>query len=128
MLDTNILLDWLLDRNAERTEKIECLMKRSNTMHVADVAIVEMVYVLERLYKFPRAIVASNVRKVLNEPLFNCNRMMFGGAVSSYLEYPALSFVDCCLSQYAQLQNTLPLWTFDKKLVSQSEGVAKVPA
>lgn len=128
MIDTNILLDWLLDRNSERTEQVDRLVRRSSELQVADAAIIEMVYALESLYRFPRTTITSNVRKVLNEPVFNCNRMMFGAAVNYYNEHPALSFVDCCLLHYAQLQNALPLWTFDKKLVNQSTGVAKIPA
>ncbi len=124
MIDTNTLLDWLLDRNAGRTKQIERLIEQSDELHVTDVAIVEMVYVLERLYRFPRTVVTGNIRKVLNEPVFSCNRTMFSGAVNDYVEHPALSFVDCCLLHYAQLQNA-PLWTSDKKLINQGSGVAK---
>lgn len=128
MVDTNILLDWLLDRDVSRTKQVDRLMKQANELHIADVAIIEMVYVLESVYRFPRTTIISNVRKVLNEPIFNCNRMMFGRAISTYGDHPALSFVDCCLMQYAELQNALPLWTFDKKLVSQSASRAKIPS
>lgn len=114
MIDTNILLDWLLDRNTDRTKQVDQLIERSRELQVADVAIVEMVYVLESVYRLPRTAIVSNVRKVLNEPVFNCNRVMFGRAINTYGEYPAISFVDSCLLQYAELQNALPLWTFDK--------------
>jgi predicted nucleic-acid-binding protein len=126
MLDTNVLLDWLLNRDATRTAQIDRLLNRLTELQIPDVAIIELAYALEKLYKLPRDLVKSNILIVLDEPIFNCNRTMFNRALGEYSDYPALSFVDCCLLHYAQLQNALPLWTSDKKLVRQGSGVAKM--
>lgn len=128
MLDTNGLLDWLLNRDEARTKRIDMLLSHSRELHIPDVIIVELTFVLEKFYELPRDVVTENISKVVDEPIFNCNRVLFRKALVEYNRYPALSFVDCCLIHYAALQNTLPEWTFDKKLVSQSEGRAKVLA
>ncbi|TAK88990.1 PIN domain-containing protein [Patescibacteria group bacterium] len=125
MLDTNVLLDWLLDRDVDRTAKIDALLVRSPELQIPDAIIVELAFALEKFYELPRETVADNLNKVVDEPVFNCNRIMFRRAITEYLDHPALSFLDCCLMNYAELQGALPVWTFDKKLVNQSSGRAK---
>lgn len=128
MLDTNALLDWLLDRDEARTKRIDTLLSTVRELQVPDIIIVELTFALEKFYELPRDIVAENINKIIDEPVLNCNRALFRRALSDYSHHPALSFVDCCLVHYAELQNALPVWTFDKKLVHQSDGKAKVLA
>lgn len=126
MIDTNILLDWLLDRDPKRTALIDKLFAKTPELHVPDLAIVELVFTLEQYYDLPRAIVCTNATKVLDEPKLKCNTALFTTALTTYLDHPSLSFVDCCLLRSAELQQNLPLWTFDKKLVNQSSGTARL--
>lgn len=125
MIDTNILLDWLLDRDQAHTLLIDSFFTRAKDVHIPDLALAELVFALEKYYELPRDIVSQNLTKVLEEPLFHCNRALFRRALVEYVEYPSLSFIDCCLIHYADLQNVLPLWTFDKKLISRSSGKAR---
>ena len=119
------MLDWLLERDADRTAKIDALFERSRELHIPDAIIVELAFALEKFYELPRSLVADNLNKIIDESVFNCNRTMFRRAVAEYTQRPALSFLDCCLVNYAEIQNTLPVWTFDKKLVNQSSGRAQ---
>jgi len=125
MIDTNILLDWLLVRNEERTKLIDKLFSSAKELQIPDIIIVELTFALEKVYELPRNIVAENVNKVIDESVFNCNRTLFRRALVDYATYHAFSFVDCCLIHYAELQHATPVWTFDKKLVNQSDGRAK---
>jgi predicted nucleic-acid-binding protein len=125
MLDTNVLLDWLLDRNEARTKRIDKLLSSTKELQIPDIIIVELTFALEKFYEFPRDMVVENINKVIDEPVFNCNRILFQRALLDYVNYPALSFVDCCLIHYADLQRITPVWTFDKKLINQSDGKAK---
>jgi predicted nucleic-acid-binding protein len=127
VIDANILLDWLLDRDAERTKRIDRLFATAEVLHIPDVVVVELAFALEKFYEISREIVIENINTVLDEPVFNCNRALFGGVLMAYGDRPALSFVDCCLLQYADLQHVTPVWTFDQKLVKQSAGRAKLP-
>lgn len=128
MIDTNVLLDWLLDRDPQRTAVIDKLIANSEELQIPDMALAELVFVLSRHYGLSRDMVAQNVAKILAEPVFNCNRMLFRRVLPDYVKHSALSFIDCCLLQYASLQNVLPLWTSDKKLVNQSLGKAHLLA
>jgi predicted nucleic-acid-binding protein len=125
MIDTNILLDWLLDRDEKRTKLIDKLFSSAKELQIPDIIIVELTFALEKVYELPRNIVAENVNKVIDESVFNCNRTLFRRTLVDYVTYPALSFVDCCLIHYAELQHATPVWTFDRKLVNQSSGRAK---
>ena len=125
MLDTNALLDWLLNRDEARTKRIDKLLSSVKELHIPDVIVVELTFALEKFYELPRDVVSENINKLIDEPAFNCNRILFRRALVDYIDHPALSFVDCCLIHYAELQRATPVWTFDKKLISQSGGKAK---
>ena len=127
MVDTNILLDWLLDRDTTRTKLIDRLFATTKELHIPDAIIVELTFALEKFYELPRSLVSDNLHKVIDEPTFNCNKTLFQRALTNYSEHPSWSFLDCCLLNYAELQHALPVWTFDKKLVSQSAGKAQTP-
>lgn len=127
MIDTNILLDWLLDRDVIRSKKIDRLIEESEQLQVPDTVIVELAFALEKHYRLPRKVVATNIAKVLDEPVFSCNRTLFSRTLIDYLDHP-LSFLDSCLIHSAELEGDLPLWTFDRKLVTQSGGRAKLLA
>lgn len=128
MLDTNVLLDWLLERDKTRTKRIDKLFSSVKELQIPDVIIIELTFALEKFYKLPRNIVAENINKVIDESVFNCNQVLFRRALVDYASHPALSFVDCCLLHYAELQRATPVWTFDKKLINQGGGKAKAIA
>lgn len=127
MIDTNALLDLLLERDADRAHRVEILIARhKKDIHISDLAVQEIVYVLEKYYGFPRPLVVSNLEKLFVEQKFALSRSLFTRAVVDYLAHPSLSFVDACLLTQAELDDDLPLWTFDKKLVNQSGDRAQL--
>ncbi len=120
-LDTNALLRLLLNDVAEQHKAIKKLLHQAdNQLAVADVAVIELVFVLERYYGFSRQQVSEAVTGLMLLREINCNRTLFEKALLLYVSYSALSFEDCCLSTYATLNQAEPLWTFDKKLATQA--------
>jgi predicted nucleic-acid-binding protein len=126
MVDTNVLLDWLLDRDSLRTKLIEDFFASSNHLQVPDVILVELAFALEKVYKLPRLIVSENITKILDDSLFSCSHNLFHNLLMDYVHHPALSFVDCYALHYAAQNKTLPVWTFDKSLVNQSQNRAQL--
>lgn len=125
--DTNILLDWLLERNESRLKDIEKILAQSkNGVGVSDLVIAELAFVLEKLYGQPRDLVTINLGRVVNDEKFNCNRIVFNQALDLYLKHPRLSLVDCCAVIYAKVTNSLPLYTSDKALANKVSGLAKL--
>lgn len=127
MLDTNILLDWLFDRDKKRTSKIKDLLEETTEVHVPGMVMVELAFALEKIYELPRTVVVDNLKTILSNPAIDCDQALFNPALASYLNHPSLSLLDCCLLEYGTLHNRLPVYTFDKKLINQSEGRAVTP-
>lgn len=128
-LDANVLLRLLLNDVADQHRAVIRLFEGAQGQFaVADTAIIEVVFVLERNYGFTRAQVAEAIAGLVALPEVNCNRALFEQALPLYSGNPKLSFEDCCLATYAELNNAEPLWTFDAKLVSQATSARLVPS
>lgn len=126
-LDTNALLRLLLNDVDEQHKAIKKLLQQSAAqMAVADTAIIELVFVLDRYYGLTRHQVSEAVTGLMLLEKINCNRTLFERALPVYVSRPALSFEDCCLSTYAVLNDAEPLWTFDKKLSVQSSSATLI--
>ncbi len=120
-LDTNVLLRLLLnDIPEQHTATKKLLSQSANQFAVADTAIIELVFALNRYYGFSRLQTAEAVEGLMNLKEINCNGDLFEKAMRLYISHSGLSFEDCCLSVYAQLNGSEPLWTFDKKLANQA--------
>lgn len=123
-LDTNIILRLALRDVPEQCEKIvDLFMRHGVSYDVADLAITEAVYVLQR--DNTRQEIVEMLSRVLELPDLIYNRNLFERVFPMYLACPKLSFNDCCLAGYAALNQAEPLWTFDKVLAKES-GTAKL--
>lgn len=118
-LDTNIILRLALRDIPQQCLKIQDMLMRLGVIYdVADLAVTETVYVLQRNYA--RQEIVAMLQQTLSYPDFRYNKVLFDRVFPMYLENPKLSFNDCCLSVYAALNEAEPLWTFDKDLAKIS--------
>lgn len=125
--DTNVLLRLLLNDIPEQhaaTKKL--LHQATKQFSIADTAIIELVFVLDRYYGLSRLEITEAVEGLMNLKEINCNRALFKRAMLIYVKRSGLSFEDCCLSVYAQLNSAEPLWTFNKKLANQAPNTKLV--
>ncbi len=119
-LDANVILRLLLNDVPEQHQAALRLFHGANGQFaVADTAIIEVVFVLCRAYGFTREQTRQAVAGLMKLSELNLNRNAFDLALPLFVSYPGLSFEDCCLSVYSQLNDAEPLWTFDKKLANQ---------
>lgn len=126
--DANVLLRLLLNDIKDQHAAVLKLMRDpSATFAVADVAVVEVVFVLERHYGFTRSQISEAIEGLCSIPQITCNQTLFQKTLPVFVKNMKLSFEDCCLATYAELQNSLPLWTFDRKLANQAPGAKIVP-
>ena len=122
-LDANVILRLLLnDVPKQHKAVVDLLSSNTSQFAVADVAIIEIVFVLCRAYEFSREQIAEAIDGLMNLGGINCNQSLFAKTLPLFVEHPALSFEDCCLAMYAQLNEAEPLWTFDKKLAAQASN------
>lgn len=124
-LDTNILLRLILqDVPDQHNAAVKLFNDAKGQLAASDLAIIEMTFVLlGQNYQFTREQIAEVIEGIMQIPKINCNRALFRQVLPMYVHKPALSFEDCCLAVYAEINNATPLWTFDQKLAKQSPSV-----
>jgi predicted nucleic-acid-binding protein len=120
-LDTNITLRLLLQDVPEQLDKVVALIDSSkpNSLSVTDAVFFECAWILSgKMYNFDRTLIGKLLLQLADVPQINCNRAMLIKAVPLYVSSAQISFIDACLTVYAELNDATPLLTFDKKLVS----------
>lgn len=118
-VDTNVLLRWLLADVPAQTERADALLASGRQFTVDDVAIIEVVFVLERVMRLRRATVADAVNTVISRAALDLDRDRWRAVVTDYVAHPKLSVADIYLARRAAEREAAPLYTFDKKLASQ---------
>lgn len=119
-LDANIVLRLLVGDVPSQLQAAQNLINGANAqLAVADITVIEVEYALRQHYLLTRTQIQSLLSKFLAHPKINANKVLFNRAMLSYVDAPKLSLADCCLTEYAELNEALPLWTFDKKWASQ---------
>jgi uncharacterized protein len=121
-LDSNCLLRWLLGDIPEQKELVTSFINSGENFAVADAALIETVFVLEKLKKISRETIEKAIMAVIGNKAISCSRELFIEILPMYTKHPKLSFVDCYLEVLARRTNTAPLLTFDKKLANQLSG------
>ena len=122
-LDTNCLLRWLLDDVPEQTDIITSIINSEESLAVADAALIETVFVLEKIKKISRETIEKAVLAVFEKDNIRCNRELFIEILPTYIRCPKLSFVDCYLEVFARRTGAVPLLTFDKKMGNQLSNI-----
>jgi predicted nucleic-acid-binding protein len=121
-LDANCLLRWLLGDIPDHTALITALVDSGESFTVADAALIETVYVLEKVKKISRETIVKAVMAIIGKNTILCNRELFFEVLPIYAGHPKLSFVDCYLEVLSRRTGTSPLLTFDRKLANQLSG------
>lgn len=113
MLDTNMILRYLLDDNKEMADRAERYLDAGDVSVTIEV-MAEVVYVLKGVYAMERGIIADTVKEFLH--LVHCREMdVLNLALDTYGDCN-LDFVDCVLYGYHTVKG-IEIATFDKKLL-----------
>ena len=122
-LDTSLIVRVIVNDDAEKRIKVLDLLSENNHIfHVFTPALMETIYVLEKVYGLPRADLVNKLAFFLERFSDNLiyDRHLTRLAFQMYLENSQLSFGDCLLSACAEVGNAEPLFTFDKNLAKKS--------
>jgi len=126
-LDTNCLLRWLLNDIPDQADMVSRVLAQQGRCDVADVALVEVAFVLEKRLGLSRATVSASLDLLVADPRFVFDKRLWSGVLADYLDHPKLSLVDIYLAGRARADVGGDLLTFDRLLASQSSGVRLVP-
>ncbi len=117
LLDTNMILRFLLNDNEEMNAKVTEIIE-TESVKVTTEVIAEVVYVLKSVYKLDRSIIANAIIKFLNvSTVESDNHAVIEAGLRKYSEV-SLDFVDCLLIAYHTEQG-YEICTFDKKLIKK---------
>jgi predicted nucleic acid-binding protein len=124
-VDTNVLLRLLLsDLPEQHAAAVSLLSDPAVAVRIADAALIEAAFALEKYYGLPRADIDELLRGVLDLPTVEGSHEVFRAALRHWSAHHKLSLTDCHLAETAIADGALPLWTFDKKLARQ-HGAAR---
>lgn len=123
-LDTSILVQLVTGQRPELTDAIDALLDEGkNKFAIADAALLELAFVLEKEKQLPRKNIVVVYQMLQEHHALLFNRKVIAATSSLYVKHPQLSFYDCYLSTHAENASATPLWTLDKKLANQSSNV-----
>lgn len=128
-LDTNLIVHYIIgDVPSQRMAVAKLLAESNASHHIADLAVAEAVYVFEEHYEQERWVIVANLAKFFSvfDDVLNYNRELFDLVLPYYESHPSLSFNDCMLAFYAELNHAEPLFTFDAKLAKQHPSAKKL--
>lgn len=115
-LDTNVLARFLLDDDAAQSARARQAIKDGDAFYVDSAVLCELVWVLERRYHLPRAVVADSLDKVLRAGKFVIERGEFARlALDDYRAGPG-DFADALIAHAALDAGCEAVLTFDKGL------------
>ena len=117
-IDTNALLRLLVDEpgNKKQCETIRNLIATDESLYVAQVVQIELVWVLQKAYRFSKEQIVFTLAMLGNNRAFELQRYnSYMRALAYYREYN-IGFSDCIILSESVAETATPLITFDKKL------------
>ena len=118
LIDTNVILRYLLGDHAEFSPKAESFMldvsEGTKKAEIMDVVIVECIYVMEKYYQIPKSEIVWKLSGILNFPgIVNSNKSEILEALLKY-EDSNIDIVDCIPAAYSS--HSKIIISFDKDL------------
>ena len=127
-LDTNVLVRYLVRDDPEQAEAARLLLEGLDSGRpgfICREVMMEVVWVLERAYKFPRAQITDVLAELIaTDGLVIETADEVGRAAISYRQ-PGAGFSDLMILAAAERTGARPLYTFDRKL-ARMQGTALV--
>ncbi|MCI8428142.1 MAG: type II toxin-antitoxin system VapC family toxin [Lachnospira sp.] len=112
ILDTNMILRYLLNDNKEMADEAEKVIKQGNAGVTIEI-IAEVVYVLKGVYSIERDLIKTSLLNFLSEIQADEKEVLKVGL--EIYGKQNLDFVDCILYAYNKVKG-YEIKTFDKKL------------
>jgi predicted nucleic-acid-binding protein len=118
-VDTNVLLRLLVGDDAAQHRASVALLQRARregfAFRVLPVALLEVVWVLERIYRYPRSDIREIVEAILNTPEFEVeSESAFRKALPAY-ESTGIKFADALMAHWGIELGLTTAYTFDEK-------------
>lgn len=126
-IDTSVILRLLVkddDAKIKASEKLLRDAKRNGiALHLLPVAVLETVWVLEKVYKLDRKTIREIVEAILNTPELTIEmRDVFRNALVAY-ETKNIKFADAVMGYWGLERGFATVYTYDEKDFKRVEGL-----
>lgn len=126
-IDTSVILRLLVkddDAKIKASEKLLRDAKRNGiALHLLPVAVLETVWVLEKVYKFDRKTIREIVEAILNTPELSIEMGdVFRNALVAY-ESKNIKFADAVMGYWGLERGFTTVYTYDEKDFKRVEGL-----
>jgi predicted nucleic-acid-binding protein len=126
-LDTSVILRLLIKDDPAKARSCEKLLKeaeqRGLILYLLPVAIMETVWVLEKIYKFERKTIREIIEAILNTPQLKIEmETVFRKAIRSY-EEKNIKFADAMMGYWGLEIDLSVIFTYDEKDYKRIEGL-----
>lgn len=126
LLDTNLIIRFLVNDDPQKVSRIEKLLSdKNNTNILLDTIVAEIIWVLSSYYSLRKSEVIEKINALIHLDTIDCNAVLLNKALSIW-EENNISYVDSYLVAVAKLGN-IPLFSYDDKLKSINQVTVKEP-
>lgn len=126
LLDTNLIIRFLVNDNPQKVSRIEkLLIDKNNTNILLDTIVAEIIWVLGSYYSLKKSEVIEKIRALIHVDTIDCNAVLINKALSVW-EENNISYIDSYLVAVANLGN-ITLFSYDDKFTSISSITTKEP-
>lgn len=128
-IDTNVVVRLLVRDDKDQGQRAEAIFRQAlgaGGVWLAQIVLVEVVWVLRSAYKFDRKTISSVLRALLNTEGVTVEEAPLVLSGLAAFEVGEADFADYVILERARHVQALPLWTFDGPL-ARADGAAQVP-
>ncbi|MBI5026498.1 MAG: PIN domain-containing protein [Nitrospirae bacterium] len=126
-IDTSVILRLLVKDDDNKRKAAEKLLKEAKnegiTLYLLPVAIMEIVFVLEKIYKLNRKTIREMAEAILNTPELRIEMGdVFKKALETY-ELKNIKFADAVMGYWGLERGFSTVYTYDEKDFKRIEGL-----
>lgn len=126
-VDTNVLIRLIVKDDDLKRKACERLLEKAKhkevLLYVLSVAVLEIVWVLEKYYKLDRKTIREFMEAVLNTPELKCEmENTFRNALRLY-EEKNIKFADAVMGWWGLEREIVTVYTYDEKDFKRIEGL-----
>ncbi len=128
-LDTSVLLRHYLQDHEDQSPRAKALirdiLRGERSVQIADTVVFETVYVLEKSYRVPRALIRDLLQEFLDMPgVLLPGKRIYRAVFANYTARLGLSFADCFHLELAKHLAQGNVIAFDRKM-GTVEGIVR---
>ena len=126
-IDTSALLRLLIKDDEEKRKVCEALIRKAPrqgiTLYMLPVAVLEIVWVLEKVYRYGKKEIREIVEAILNTPELKCElETVFRKALIAY-ESKNVKFADAVMGYWGLEKGITTVFTYDESHFKRIEGL-----